>query len=161
VNPSFSEHRYPHASPPVIEPAQGAPRAIRGRPPAKFVRMTDHAANPRRNGAAKTRKAIAYENNRTEITALTKRLTHEEPRKQIRVRPYRFLVNSCLHESTGGEACSLASASLRVRVRLYWLLGNWCLPESVRGEACSCQDSREGGVQTSSALASTVLLGHL
>ena len=37
----------------------------------------------------------------------------------------------------------------------------WCLPESVRGEACSCQDSREGGVQTSFVLASTVLLGHL
>src|SRR5476649_1205669 len=32
VNPSFSEHGYPHASPPVTEPAQGAPRAIRGHP---------------------------------------------------------------------------------------------------------------------------------
>src|SRR5471030_2096470 len=34
-----------------------------------------------------------------------------------------------------------------------------CLPESVRGEACACKNSREGGVQTSVALASTVLLG--
>src|SRR5471032_1956417 len=32
VNPSFSEHGYPHASPPVTEPAQGAPRAIREQP---------------------------------------------------------------------------------------------------------------------------------
>src|SRR5476651_219177 len=30
VNPSFSEHGYPHASPPVTEPAKGSPRAIRG-----------------------------------------------------------------------------------------------------------------------------------
>src|ERR1700709_1144913 len=36
VNPSFSEHRYPHASPPVTEPAQGAPRAIRGKPTSKI-----------------------------------------------------------------------------------------------------------------------------
>ena len=35
----------------------------------------------------------------------------------------------------------------------------WCLPESVRGEACACKNSREGGVQTSVVLASTVLLG--
>src|SRR5471032_1261666 len=34
-----------------------------------------------------------------------------------------------------------------------------CLPESVRGEACACKNSREGGVHTSVALASTVLLG--
>src|SRR5471030_3070443 len=34
-----------------------------------------------------------------------------------------------------------------------------CLPESVRGEACACKNSREGGVQTSVVLASTVLLG--
>src|ERR1700733_2204769 len=32
VNPSFSEHGYPHASPPVTEPAQGTPRAIREQP---------------------------------------------------------------------------------------------------------------------------------
>ena len=38
---------------------------------------------------------------------------------------------------------------------------HWCLPESTGGEACSCQDSREGGVQTSVALAIPVLLGHL
>ena len=37
--------------------------------------------------------------------------------------------------------------------------GSWFLPESVGGEACSCQDSREGGVQTFSSLASTVLSG--
>ena len=38
VNPSFSEHGYPHASPPVTEPAQGASRAIRVKPSTKFVR---------------------------------------------------------------------------------------------------------------------------
>src|SRR5271170_2564125 len=39
VKPSFSEHRYPHASPPVTEPAQGAPRAIRvNRPPNFYAR---------------------------------------------------------------------------------------------------------------------------
>jgi hypothetical protein len=30
----------------VIEPAQGAPRAIRGQPTTKFVRTTNHDANP-------------------------------------------------------------------------------------------------------------------
>ena len=50
------------------------------------------------------------------------------------------------------------SANAREAVQARW---QWCLPESVRGEACSCQDSREGGFHTSSALASTVLLGHL
>ena len=37
VKPSFSEHRYPHASPPVIEPAQGSPRAIRVQPPQEIT----------------------------------------------------------------------------------------------------------------------------
>src|SRR5476649_976080 len=53
VKPSFSEHGYPHASPPVTEPAQGAPRAIRGRPPTEFVRTSNHVANPPRNTAAR------------------------------------------------------------------------------------------------------------
>ena len=56
MNPSFSEHGYPHASPPVTEPAQGTSRAIRGEPPTKFVRATNHAANPPRSKAAKMRK---------------------------------------------------------------------------------------------------------
>ena len=49
VKPSFSEHRYPHASPPVTEPAQGAPRAIRGQPTTKFVCIPNHVANPTKN----------------------------------------------------------------------------------------------------------------
>src|SRR5476649_574729 len=53
VNPSFSEHGYPHASPPVTEPAHGSPRAIRGQPPIEFVRMPNHVANPPRNTAAR------------------------------------------------------------------------------------------------------------
>src|SRR5471032_3127297 len=44
----------------------------------------------------------------------------------------------------------------REALRVSWQA---CLPESVRGEACVCKNSREGGVQTSVALASTVLLG--
>src|SRR5471032_3548575 len=44
----------------------------------------------------------------------------------------------------------------REAVRVSWQA---CLPESVRGEACACKNSREGGVQTSVVLASTVLLG--
>src|SRR5471030_3094087 len=44
----------------------------------------------------------------------------------------------------------------RDAVRVAWQA---CLPESVRGEACACKNSREGGVQTSVVLASTVLLG--
>src|SRR5476649_868150 len=44
----------------------------------------------------------------------------------------------------------------RDAVRVSWQA---CLPESVRGEACACKNSREGGVQTSVVLASTVLLG--
>ncbi len=47
------------------------------------------------------------------------------------------------------------------QVMPWWFLGNWCLPESTGGEACLCQNSREGGFQTSVVLASTVLLGHL
>src|SRR5476651_2215869 len=43
VKPSFSEHGYPHASPPVTEPAQGAPRAIRGQPPANRWAFTRSA----------------------------------------------------------------------------------------------------------------------
>src|SRR6266702_6298442 len=39
------------------------------------------------------------------------------------------------------------------------ICGPGFLPESVGGEACSCQDSREGGVQTSVSLARTVLSG--
>src|SRR5471030_1745069 len=36
VKPSFSEHGYPHASPPVTEPAQGSPRAIRVNHPSNL-----------------------------------------------------------------------------------------------------------------------------
>src|SRR5471030_1683521 len=50
-------------------------------------------------------------------------------------------------------------AKFQLRVRPCGSLGSWCLPESVRGEACACKNSREGGVQTSVVLASTVLLG--
>ena len=53
VNPSFSEHGYPHASPPVTEPAQGTPRAIRGKPSSEFVRTPNHVANPPQNAAAR------------------------------------------------------------------------------------------------------------
>src|SRR5471032_3605957 len=52
VNPSFSEHGYPHASPPVTEPAQGTPRAIREKPSSEFVRMPNHIANRPRNKTA-------------------------------------------------------------------------------------------------------------
>ena len=47
----------------------------------------------------------------------------------------------------------------RIRVRPRAFSWQGCLPESVRGEACACKNSREGGVHTSAALASTVLLG--
>jgi hypothetical protein len=41
VKPSFSEHGYPHASPPVTEPAQGASRAIRvNHPPNLYAYRT-------------------------------------------------------------------------------------------------------------------------
>ena len=39
----FLRTRIPHASPPVTEPAQGAPRAIRVEPSTEFVRMPNHA----------------------------------------------------------------------------------------------------------------------
>ena len=58
VKPSFSEHGYPHASPPVIEPAQGTPRAIRGQPSTEFVRTSNHVANPPGNEAVKMREAV-------------------------------------------------------------------------------------------------------
>jgi hypothetical protein len=61
VKPSFSEHGYPHASPPVIEPAQGAPRAIRGKPTIKFVRTKNHDANPPRNKPTEIREAVPHE----------------------------------------------------------------------------------------------------
>ena len=47
VKPSFSVHRYPHASPLVTEPAQGTPRAIREEPSSGFVRTSNHYARPR------------------------------------------------------------------------------------------------------------------
>src|SRR5476651_2011020 len=53
VKPSFSEHGYPHASPPVTEPAQGAPRAIRVKSSSELVRIPNHVANPPRNAAAR------------------------------------------------------------------------------------------------------------
>src|SRR5471032_2175497 len=53
VNPYFSEHGYTHASPPVTEPAQGAPRAIREQQPTEFVRTSNHVANPPQNAAAR------------------------------------------------------------------------------------------------------------
>src|SRR5471030_3226177 len=53
VNPSFSEHGYPHASPPVTEPAQGAPRAIREKPASILVRMPNHVGNPSWNEVAR------------------------------------------------------------------------------------------------------------
>src|SRR5476649_185459 len=61
VKPSFSEHGYPHASPPVTEPAQGSPRAIRGQPSTKFVRTTNHTANPPRNKVPKMGEASTDE----------------------------------------------------------------------------------------------------
>ncbi|QIE23925.1 hypothetical protein SBC1_18160 [Caballeronia sp. SBC1] len=125
VNPSFSEHGYPHASPPVTEPAKGAPRAIRGQPSTEFVCTPNHVANPLQNKAAKKmREAVTHEDNHADHIA-------NPPR---------------------GEAVKTRQA-----VCVHW---QGCLPESVGGEACSCQDSREGGVHTSVALASTVLLGY-
>src|SRR5476649_1148156 len=62
VKPSFSEHGYPHASPPVTEHAQGAPRAIRGKPSSEFVRMPNYVGNPPRKKAAKKFEAVAGEN---------------------------------------------------------------------------------------------------
>src|SRR5471030_1140637 len=62
VKPSFSEHGYPHASPPVTEPAQGEPRAIRGKPSSKFVRMPNHVGNPPRSELPKMCEAVAGEN---------------------------------------------------------------------------------------------------
>ena len=124
LNPSFSEHGYPHASPPVTEPAQGSPRAIREQPSTEFVHTSNHVDNPPGKKASEMHKAVTHENNRA---------AHA-------VNPPR------------NEAAKMREAVLTV--------GCWCLPETTGGEACSCQDSREGGVQTSSALASTVLLGH-
>ena len=39
VKPSFSEHRYPHASPPVTETARGASRAARVQLPHAMIRI--------------------------------------------------------------------------------------------------------------------------
>src|SRR5471032_2299672 len=41
VKPSFSEHSFPHASPPVTEPAHGAPRAIRGQPSSNISPISE------------------------------------------------------------------------------------------------------------------------
>jgi hypothetical protein len=124
VNPSFSEHPYPHASPPVTEPAQGAPRAIRGQPSSEFVRMPNYFGNPPGNSAAKIREALTPENNSANRATNPRRTT---------------------------------AANTRETVQDPW---QSCLPESTGGEACSCRYSREGGVQTSSVLASTVLFGY-
>src|SRR5476649_1056543 len=63
VNRSFSEHGHPHASPPVTEPAQGTPRAIRGKPSFEFVRMPNYVGNQPRSELAKMCQAVADKNN--------------------------------------------------------------------------------------------------
>jgi hypothetical protein len=56
VKPSFSEHGYPHASPPVTEPAQGSPCAIReNHPPNLYARRT---ASPTRQ-VTKPQKCVS------------------------------------------------------------------------------------------------------
>ena len=82
VNPSFSEHGYPHASPPVTEPAQGAPRALRGEPTTDFVRMPNHVANPPRNEAAQV-----HEVRRPELGAPTKQLPMKKRSSKWREAP--------------------------------------------------------------------------
>ena len=153
VNPSFSEHGYPHASPPVTEPAQGAPRAIRGKPTTKFLRMPNHVANPPRNGL-EDGLGRTHENN-----SANRAVNPAETKQSKCVGPCGFL---------GNGACPRAFGAKRARVRIKYNRADqaanpqrneaartreaisvpWqgCLPESVRGEACSCQDSREGGV---------------
>jgi hypothetical protein len=124
VNPSFSEHGYPHASPPVTEPAQGAPRAIRGHPPTKSVRPAQARSQPTSKRGREDAWGPTSENSRSDRAA----------------NPART-----------------EAANTREAVCVCW---QWCLPESVGGEACACKNSREGGVQPSVALASTVLLGY-
>ena len=130
MNPSFSEHGYPHASPPVTEPAQGAPCAIREQPPTEFVRTSNHVANPPRNEAA----------------------------RWVRPYPKNSGADQAIKQSSNQAINRPTDEALKAReaVRVSWQA---CLPESVRGEACACKNSREGGVHTSVALASTVLLG--
>ena len=67
--------------------------------------------------------------------------------------------NECNPDNHADQAANprrALAADTRKAVRAPW---QQCLPESVRGEACACKNSREGGVHTSVALASTVLLG--
>ena len=64
--PLILRTRIPHASPPVTEPAQGTPRAIRGQPSTEFGRTPNHVANPPRNKVAKMREGVTEENSRTD-----------------------------------------------------------------------------------------------
>jgi hypothetical protein len=88
VKPSFSVHRYPHASPQVTEPAQGSPRAIREKPPTKFVRIPNHFTNPPRNEVAECGAT-------PEITVQAEQLTREELRRQKGVRRNRSAEHGC------------------------------------------------------------------
>jgi hypothetical protein len=118
LKPSFSEHGYPHASPPVTEPAYGTPRAIRV-PPTNSVR----SAQPR---------TIQQKNHQA-----NRQTDHHANRPTSRLSNKR---------TSTREAVLVRRQS--------------CLPESTGGEACARKDSREGGVQTPFALASTVLFGY-
>src|SRR5476649_1140497 len=59
VNPSFSEHGYPHASPPVTEPAQGAPRAIRGQTTDRICTHIEPRRQPSSKRGHTTREAVS------------------------------------------------------------------------------------------------------
>ena len=100
VKPSFSEHGYPHASPPVTEPAQGAPRAIREQPPTEFVRTSNHVANPLRNKAARWVRPYPKISGADQATS---RPSNEglKAREAVRVS-----WQACLPESVRGEACA-------------------------------------------------------
>ena len=69
----------------MIEPAQRAPRAIRGQPPTKLASMTNLVANPPRNEAAEIRQAAIYKNEYADQAAGPRRTVEANTRLAVPV----------------------------------------------------------------------------
>jgi hypothetical protein len=103
LKPSFSEHRYPHASPPVTEPANGAFRAIREDPPQKYAHSP---LNYPTNGQPAMQPTTGNQEPRTRNQELGKVTLLRKAWEHKCVRLCGLVGRMILPESVGGEACS-------------------------------------------------------
>ena len=116
LNPSFSRiltvkrfAPYALGLAPVTEPAQGAPRAIRGKPTSKFVCIPNHLYNPSRNDAAKCVRPNPRNNNANR-PANSRSTTPIKVREAVRARGALVLAR----ERTGRSVLMSGFARRRV-----------------------------------------------